>query len=330
MKRKVIKQGHNTLTLTIPSEWAKRFNLEAGSEIDVSEKDNGLFISTQKNGHVKKAEFDISGMNIPTVWKYFMAVYRGGYDEVLVKFDPKVRYDSPYKFYTPHKLDVKYGKEKEKETPLEYIHDVVNRFIGFEITDHGKDFAVIKDMSEPTSKEFDNSLRRVFLLTQQMAEETCEALASGDVSMLRHIHDVDINLDKFHDYCVRIMNKTANKDTRKTSLLFATLFLLELVADEFKNISIHLVNYKSHKNFGSLLQMAKPRKEQFDLFYDCFYKFDLEKINKIADIDQKEYFALRGFYSKAKSEEEKELYHHLRIILRHINSLIELRIEMEF
>lgn len=330
MKRKVIKQGHNTLTLTIPSEWAKRFNLEAGSEIDVSERENGLFISTQKNGHTKKAEFDITGLDISTMWKYFMAVYREGYDEVRVKFDPTVRFDSPYKFFTPHKPDVKYRKGKEKETPLEYLHNVVNRFVGFEITDHGKDYVVIKDMSEPSSKEFDNALRRVFLLIQQMAEETCNALESGDVSMLRHIHDVDINLDKFHDYCVRIMNKTANKETRKTSLLFATLFLLELLADEYKNISIHLVNFKSNKNFKNILQLAGPRKEQFDLFYEIFYKFDLEKIKRIAQIDHEEYFRLRNFYSLTKSDEEKELYHHLRIILRHINSLIELRIEMQF
>jgi phosphate uptake regulator len=330
MKRRIIKQGHNTLTITLPAEWTKRFNLEAGKEVDLDERDNGLFISTEKNGKHRKAEFDITGLDISTVWKYFMAVYREGYDEVHVKFDPNMNFDSPYKFFTPHKLDLKYRKGKDKETALEYIHNLVNRFIGFEITDHGKDFVVIKDMSEPTSKEFDNALRRVFLLIQQMAEETCRALESGDVSMLRHIHDVDINLDKFHDYCVRIMNKTANKDTRKTSLLFTTLFLLELIADEFKNISIHLINLKSNKNFKNILQLAGPRKEQLDLLYEVFYKFDLEKIKKIAKIDQEEYFSLRNFYSRTKSDEEKELYHHLRIILRHINSLIELRIEMEF
>ena len=32
MIRKIIKQGHNTLTITLPSEWTKRFNLEAGKE----------------------------------------------------------------------------------------------------------------------------------------------------------------------------------------------------------------------------------------------------------------------------------------------------------
>ncbi|MDP1729357.1 MAG: AbrB/MazE/SpoVT family DNA-binding domain-containing protein, partial [archaeon] len=89
MKRKIIKQGHNTLTITLPSEWTHRFNLEAGKEIDLDERENGLFISTEKNGKTKRTELNIIGMDIPTIWKHFVAIYREGYDEILVRFDPK-------------------------------------------------------------------------------------------------------------------------------------------------------------------------------------------------------------------------------------------------
>jgi len=34
MKRKIIKQGHNTLTITLPSKWAHKLNLKAGEEVD--------------------------------------------------------------------------------------------------------------------------------------------------------------------------------------------------------------------------------------------------------------------------------------------------------
>ena len=40
MIRKVIKQGHNTLTITLPSDWSKKFNLNAGSEVELNEKDS--------------------------------------------------------------------------------------------------------------------------------------------------------------------------------------------------------------------------------------------------------------------------------------------------
>lgn len=329
MKRKIIKQGHNTLTVTLPSDWARRFNVGAGREVDLCERENGLFISTEKSGETKKAEFDITGMDIPTIWKYFMAVYREGYDEVLVKFNPDAEIESPYKFYTSHRIDLRYKKERAKKTMTEALNGFVNRFIGFEVVEHGKDFILIKEMGEITSKEFDNSLRRVFLIIQQMAEETLEALETSDTGMLSHTHDVDINLDKFHDYCIRVMNKSCNKEVRKTSLLFSTLFLLELMGDEFKNISSHIIRDFPQAKFKNTLPLAKLTKDQFDCYYSLFYNFSKEGISKLSDIDKQVYFNVPFAYKKA-SEDEKEIFHHLRMISRYINSLTELRIEMEF
>lgn len=328
MKRKIIKQGHNTLTMTIPSEWAKRFNLSAGKEIDLDEKDNGLFITTEKSNPEKKAEFDISEMDIPTIWKYFMAVYREGYDEVLVKFKEPT-FDNPYKFLTLHRIDSKYGKERDKKSILEALQGFVNRFIGFEIVEHGKNHILIKEMGELTSKEFDNSMRRVFLLTQQMAEETLGAIKTNNPKALSRMHDTDINLDKFHDYCIRILNKIGNKDHKKTSLLFSMLFLLELLGDEFKNISVHMIADFPNVKMNHIESLAALTKEQIDLYYELFYKFDKEKLAKISEIDKETYMHVPGLYRKA-SEEEKEIFHHLRIISRYLNALVELRIEMEF
>src|SRR3989344_2410036 len=109
MKRRITKQGHNTLTITLPSEWTKRLSLTPGQEIELLERENGLFVTAQRNGHkLKRAEFDISEMDIPTIWKYFMAIYIEDYDEFLVKFHPGTRLDNPYKFMTVHRLDLRY------------------------------------------------------------------------------------------------------------------------------------------------------------------------------------------------------------------------------
>jgi len=328
MKRKVISQGHNTLTITLPSQWSRKFNLKRGSEVDVIERDNGLFISTEKQQEDKKTEFDISGLDIPTIWKYFMAVYREGYDEVLIKFNPELKLENPYKFFCRHNLDLKY--KGEKRSPIEFVNDLVNRFIGYEIISHDENSVLIRDMGLPSSKEFDTSLRRVFLLIQQMAEETCEALKKSNPKILNRIHDVDINLDKFRDYCIRILNKISHKETRKTSLLFSTLLLLELIGDEFKTISHHILYDFKKADFKNIIDIADSIKEQLDLFFILFYKFDKEKIIRISEIDKERYFNVKEKYKETETSEEKEIFHHLRIITRYINALTELRIEMEF
>jgi phosphate uptake regulator len=330
MKRKVIKQGHNTLTITLPSKWVKKLNISSGCDINIAEKDNGLFITTDKNfDETKKAEFDITNMDIPTIWKHFMAVYREGYDEIIVKFNPNRELESPYKFMTQHRLDTRYKKHSEKKSILSALQSFVNRFIGFEIVEHGKDFIKIKDMGEPTMKEFDNSLRRVFLLLEQMAEDTFDAIESKNLVQLMSLHDIDINLDKFHDYCIRVLNKIGNQEQRKISLLFSTLYLTEMAADEFKNIAIHLVHDFSKSKLNNIKSLANFVREQIKNYYNLFYKFDEEKVKKISELDQKAYMEFPSMYDKA-NEAEKEVFHHLRMISRYINSLMELRIEMEY
>ena len=328
MKRKVISQGHNTLTMTLPSEWVKKFNLTRGSEVDVVEKDNGLFISTEKNDRDRKAEIDLDGLDIPTIWKYFMAVYREGYDELVVRHSPNQKLESPYKYFCRHDADVKY--QSEEISALEFVHELVNRFIGFEIISHDDGSVLIRDMSEPSSKEFDTSLRRVLLLVQQMSEETFEALDNSDSKILKHIHDVDINLDKFHDYCIRILNKIGHKESRKTNLLFSTLFYLESVGDEFKSISHHLLFDFNNGNFEHVIDISESIKEQLELYFKLFYKFDREKIIRISEIDKNRYFGVKSKFKETETNEEREIFHHLRIIARYINTLTELRIEMEY
>ena len=330
MRRKIIKQGHNTLTITLPSKWAKNFNVKAGDEIDISEKDNGLLLTTERKNESLKTEINLANLDIPTIWKYFMSVYREGYDEVLVKFGPELILENPYKFFTNRNLDIIHGKESVKKTPIEFIQDIVGRFIGYEIINYDKNSVVVKEMSSPSSKEFDNALRRIFLLLEQMAEEICETLQKNNIKFLHNIPAIDINVDKFHDYCIRILNKIGNKDSKKTALLFSTLYFLELIGDEFKNIARHLIYDFSKENYENLKEITESIKEQLSLFYQVFYKFDTKKIIEMSELDKERFFGVNELQKKLKKDEEREIWHHLRIITRYLNALSELRIEMEF
>ena len=53
MKRKIIKQGHNTLTITLPNKWAQRLNLKAGDEVDLVEKENSILINSEEKAKEK-------------------------------------------------------------------------------------------------------------------------------------------------------------------------------------------------------------------------------------------------------------------------------------
>ncbi len=333
MKRKIIKQGHNTLTMTLPSKWAREFNLKAGDEINLQERDNGLYLSTEKKGEKLKAEIDISGFSIPTIWKYFMSVYRQGYDEILVKFNPTSKYDSPYKFFTRHAIDMKY--DTAKLTAFETVQLITNRFVGLEIVEHHQEYCLIKDMGEITPKEFETSLRRVFLLIQQMGEEMVEAIKKNNTKILYHTHDIDINVDKFHDYCVRVLHKTGFKDSKQTSLISTALYILEMLGDEIKHIAHHLIKDMEGKKLDNLLELAERVLKQFNSYYDLYYNFDKKKLLNLSQTDMEIHSYLPRLYKKKGkksqlTDEELEIFYHMRIITKYLNALTELRVGMEY
>lgn len=330
MRRKIIKQGHNTLTITLPSKWARNFNIKAGDEIEINEKDNGLLLTTERRSDSLKTNIDITNLDIPTIWKYFMAVYREGYDELTVKFGSETKLENPYKFFSNRNLDIINGRESVKKTPIEFIQEITSRFIGYEIINYDKNSVIIKEMSTPSSKEFDNALRRIFLLLEQMAEEICDTLHKNNIKLLHNVPSIDVNIDKFHDYCIRILNKMGNKDSKETALLFSILYLLELIGDEFKNIARHLIYDFPKENYENLKEITESIKQQLSLFYQVFYKFDTKKIIEMSELDKERFFGVNELQKKLKKDEEREIWHHLRIITRYLNALSELRIEMEF
>jgi phosphate uptake regulator len=334
MKRKIIKQGHNTLTITLPNEWAKRFNLKPGDELNITEKEDCLSISAQKNEEISRAEIDISEMDIPTIWKYFMAVYREGYDEVKVIFKPWDVYESPYKFIAAQAVDIKYEKNPIQRTSVETIQDLTSRFIGFEVMEHHKNYCIIRDMGDISTKEFDSSFRRVFLLLLQMGEEIVETIKNNNTETVQHTHDIDINVDKFHDYCVRVLNKTGFKNVKKGHLMFSTLYLLEMLGDELKTIAHHLLEDIKDKKMNNLYEIAEMTLQQIRNYYDIFYNFNKSKVIEMSKQDMEIHFYLPKLYKKGTkkrlSDDELEIINHFRRITNIINALIELRVEMDF
>jgi len=333
MRRRIIKQGHNTLTVTLPSKWVQLFNLKQGDEIEITERENGLFLTTEKHDEELKTEIDLVGLDIPTIWKYIMAVYREGYDEIVIKFDPSMKYEYPLKFFSSDLIEIKREKQAE-HTPYEVLRIMASRFIGFEIIEHHKNYCVMKNMAQLTSKEFDPSLRRVFLLLQQMAEETNEAIKKNDPKLVSHLRDVDLNVDKFVDYCIRVLNKTGFKDVKTSHILFSVLYLLELLGDEFKNISMHITRDFHGKTLKNLKDIVEIITKQVDTLYHLYYDFNKERLTQLSNA----YSDIKLYKTnKAKSQgeykwtkEEAEVLNHLSRIGRYIKALTELRIEMEY
>ena len=327
MKRRVIKQGHNTLTITLPSGWVKKYGVNPGNELEITEQEKSLIVSTDSGPNISQAAVDISGLSKPiAIWRFISSAYRAGYDEIMVKgIEPGNK-----KLYTPFTYNTLYLKadgDFETMSPIETISAVVNRLVGMEIVEQKGNYCLIKDLSETTYKEFDSAIRRIFLLLKTEAENISNGI-EGNKEDLKAIHIIDTNLDRFEDFCIRVLNKKGYEIYRKTPTIYSSIILLEMVGDEFKKIARHIIDMEE-KYTPTMKKLFKVQVDQLDRFYSIFYKFDKKLVEKIYDEDEKGTKLIRDIYNQL-NDNDKELLHHFKKVGIYILSLTELRIDLEY
>jgi len=332
MKRKIIKQGHNTLTITLPTEWTKKLNISAGDELEIFEKSNSLIINSNENPKEKSAVIDITNFTIPLIWRFFQGAYRSGCDEIKILFDPtKKSYEDAFHFYTTQFDYSKLGEKIPPKPAIAMVQGLVDRFIGMGIIETGKNYCVIREMGETSIREFERSLRRIFLVIIQMFDRVMEAAKKDEISessLCKEIHAIDLNVDKFVDYCSRILNKTKiSPFEEKKHLYFSTLYILELIGDEFKYIGKHLA--LSKRSVNDTNQLASMTKEHFEIYYKLFFKFDREEAIRLGISDFKLY---SDYFMKKQNfkEDSRSIAKHYMMISKFTFVLAELRIEMEY
>lgn len=102
--------------------------------------------------------------------------------------------------------------------------------MGIEIIENGKDYCIIREMGEVSPKEFENSLRRIFLIILELFDRTIKAIENNEIkdsSLCKEIHAIDLSIDKFVDYCARILNKIVGvcPEEKSSSCFQAYLYL---------------------------------------------------------------------------------------------------------
>jgi len=90
MRRKLIKQGVEALTVTLPSKWLKEKSLGAGDEVEIEEEDNKLSLySTEHKKAAKTISLKLDLEMFNAYRSIIGGLYRAGYNEIKIEFDNK-------------------------------------------------------------------------------------------------------------------------------------------------------------------------------------------------------------------------------------------------
>jgi phosphate uptake regulator len=254
MKRKVVKQGSATLTVSLPTSWTKKYNILPGDEIEMEVQDKAVIITNNKSVAIETKEINISKLH-PLINRTILRSYQQGYDEL------KLIFDSPELMQTSQR--------------------VINELIGFEAVEQGKSYCILRDISGSSNEEFENIYRRIFLLLKSMANDSHDWFKEENYENLKNIAYRDVDINKFCNFCLRHLNKNGHQDYTKTPTIFFIIQRLEEIGDSYKELITHLAE-KRIKPKNELLDIYKKTSELLNSCYEFSFQHKREKAINIA------------------------------------------------
>lgn len=257
MKRKLIKQGMGSYTVSVPAKWVKAHNMEAGTEVDMEEDDEQIIIAPHYQP-LKKEITIKSRSGIDFISMDLWNLYKHGYEKIIVKHN------------TAQQVEL------TKEV-------VAKHLLGFEITSENKEELIIESVTEPSGEKSEVLLRRMFLIIKQTMEDLLSDLKKGKPEHRKQIYIMAPKVLQYEIFCRRNLR---NSNMRKEKLLQLWVLYGNLSRVQGRMLKIYL-RAKSFKASKKTINIVTKMIHSFEEVYHTFYNNDLKRLQK-AHIDVKQ------------------------------------------
>ncbi len=178
--RKVQKTGGSSYIISLPKEWVEKHGIEKQDTVGIlSQPDGNLLITPyiDSQQYEKEKHFDVDEIKDPNyLFRLLVGAYIMGYKVIKItvsgnKFKPIIR---------------------------ETIESFINITIGSEIIEETNNYILIKDLLNPKEMPFEKTIKRMYILVQDMHEEAVKALETGNVDLAQKVIERDDQVDKLN------------------------------------------------------------------------------------------------------------------------------------
>lgn len=208
MKRKIIRQGNDSFTLTLPIKWVRGYDLKEGNEVDISDEEGSLVIRADLSKAVKEKTIDIDGMSEKNLRFALNNLYRSGVFIIQLK--------SP---------------SKEQTKIIENLAD--SHFTGVEITKKTNDLIVMEVLTETKKETFETLLRKIFLIIH----DSLSAISSMDD--LNRVIQLTNKARAYEQFCKRhIANNIRSLSGYETYALLSYLIIVQTNLEKIAKLSL--------------------------------------------------------------------------------------------
>jgi bifunctional DNA-binding transcriptional regulator/antitoxin component of YhaV-PrlF toxin-antitoxin module len=281
--------GPATLVVSIPSEWAKKFNIQKGDDIDIEERGRSISITTDKQNSLDSAVLDITNIQ-PLIFRSIGILYKLGYHKMILKYEEGTK---KYRnmVYTEHEL---IRKALKLDTGVE-MSEVKRTKSGNYI------IGVERALVEP--KEFGNTLNQAFLHLNYLAEETLNAIQKKDKTVMSHIYMMDDMVNQTTNFCLRVLNRKGYDDFKKTPFIYGIVEGVEQIGDLYRFAYIYFKDRKKLKISKECLSLYKEVNSFVSGFYSLYRNFNIKSLVALADKGKELIEKIENSFSRLPKED---------------------------
>ncbi len=286
-QRKVNRVGTSTLTISLPSAWTKKNGVSAGDELTLTEGEGELRISTNgiKN-HPHDVEIDTRGFTLTQLRRHVAQAYRSGADAIRVIYA-----DAP----------LFHSRTNRKSSIRSELESMTTELLGMEVEEITASRIVLKQFSEALEVEFEAALRKVFHRIIDQTSQAIESLKSGDPAQLRAVWFADRTVNKFCNFCLRLLNRRSVSFRIPTNELYSAITLLEIIGDQIYSVPNLALKYEVKAIDEEVITLLKELQEGLRLLYKYFFDLNEEHFVKILGLRDR-YFAVEKKLCSAKGK----------------------------
>ncbi len=259
MKRKVVKQGPATMMVSLPSKWIKENKIAAGDELAVLPQGNKiLFSKTEQKQGRKEATIDVDNYwQHFALSKYLTVLYRTGYDKITLVHSKPI-----------------YLEKGSKKLPFKiWVNDVVNKFVGAEITSQTASKTEIECLATEENPDLDKLARRISFLIRETTAEMLISIGKDYHKFHEEVMTHHDNISKFLNYFLRTLYASdKSEDLKKFEFSFYSL--MEIMIDKIRHTSAKI------NEFGCTPKVKKYLEEIFEVFNEQFDTLDKEEFSQ--------------------------------------------------
>jgi phosphate uptake regulator len=216
-RRKVQVTGGSTFTVSIPKNWARENDVDAGDEVAFYPDRDSLLLLPVGDEERTEGNLDVTGLDGENLTRAVMTMYVSGFDVLALEAD-------------------RITSEQRRA-----IRQATQSLVGLEVLEETGDSVVIQDLLDSSELSVHNAVRRMRLIATSMLDDAVRALTENDADLAEDVIERDDDVDRLYFVVSRIFRSTLRspKAARQVGVSRETAFDYHASGRQLERIADH-------------------------------------------------------------------------------------------